>query len=39
MKRNISLTKEEKEELEKYMKEEKNIKIYRRLQFIKLKDE
>lgn len=39
MKRKISLTEEEKIELEKYMKEEKRVKIYRRLLFIKLKDE
>jgi len=39
MKRKINLTEEERIELKKYMREEKNVKIYRRLEFIKFKDE
>ena len=39
MKRELRLTEEEIIELEKYMKEEKRVKIYRRLLFVKLKNE
>ncbi len=39
MKRKISLTKEQIIELERYIEKEKRVKIYRRLVFIKLKNE
>lgn len=39
MKRHIHLSEEQKEELNTLLKEEKHVKIYRRLQFIQLKDQ